>query len=124
MLTLGLAVVLVGCIYGVFRLSTSNTPYRVGWPGVWRLACVIAALRLTALWLGSAGLRRADWLQVPGYLLLMFDLPEIYLVKGVRNAPDRWVVLSSLILAVTSLAWAAAFFWVWNRLRAKAEPQH
>lgn len=121
MLTLALAVVLVTCIYGVFRVATWNTPYRVDWPGVWRLACVIAALRLTALWLGSAGLRRADWPQIPAYFALMLDLPEIYLVKGVRNAPDRWVILSSLILAVTSVAWAAAFFWVWNRLRAKAE---
>lgn len=121
MLTLALAVALVACIYGVFRLAASNTPYRVGWPGVWRLACVIAALRLTALWLGSAGLRRADWLQIPAYFALMLDLPEIYLVKRVRNAPDRWVVLSSLILAITSLAWAAAFFWVWNRLKVKAE---
>ena len=121
MLTLIFTMVLVSCIYGVYRLSTRIPSYRYGWPGVWRLACLIAALRLSALWFGVTGLRRPDWLQVPAYLVLILDLPEIYLVKSARTAPYRWTILGSLILATTSLAWAAAFFWVWNRVRVKAE---
>jgi len=94
-------------------------PYRCAWSEVWRVACVIAAVRVSALWLGSAGLRRAGWPQIPGYLLLMLDLPEIYLIRAARDAPERWAILGSLILAGTSLAWAAAFVWLWTRL-AKA----
>jgi hypothetical protein len=30
-------------------------------------------------------------------------------------------MLGSVILATTSFAWAAAFFWLWNRLWLKAE---
>ncbi len=80
------------------------------------MAYVIAAVRVTVLWLGSAGLRRAGWPQIPGYLLLMLDLPEIYLIRAARYTPERWAILGSLILAGTSLAWAAAFVWLWNRL--------
>ena len=79
-----------------------------------------AALRISALWLGQAGLSRADWLQVPAYLALMLGLPEIYIVRGARTVPLRWAMLGSVILAATSLLWASAFFWLTNRLRLKA----
>jgi hypothetical protein len=72
------AVVLICCMYGAYRLSTRTTPYCCAWSEVWRVASVIAAVRVSALWLGSAGLRRAGWPQIPGYLLLMLDLPEIH----------------------------------------------
>jgi hypothetical protein len=81
---------------------------------------VIATLRISALWLGQAGLSRADWLQVPAYLALMLGLPEIYIVRSARTAPFRWAMLGSVILAATSVLWASAFFWVANRLRLKA----
>jgi hypothetical protein len=121
MLTLGSALVLVFCTYGVYRLSTRTRPDQWGWPEVWRLACMIAGLRLAALWLGVTGLRRPDWLQGPAYLVLMLDLPEVYLVRGARTDPHRWAVLGSLLLAATSFAWAAAFVWLRNRLGGKAE---
>jgi hypothetical protein len=121
MLTLSFTVVLVFCIYGIYRLTTRIPLYRCGWPGVWRLACLIAAVRLSALWFGVTGLRRPDWLQLPAYLVLILDLPEIWLVKSTRTEPYRWAILGSVILATTSFAWAAAFVWVWNRLRVRAE---
>lgn len=121
MLTLILTMVLAFCIYGIYRLTTRIPLYRCGWAGVWRLACLIAALRLSALWFGVAGLARPDWLQVPAYLVLMLDVPDIYLVKGTRTEPYRWAMLGSVVLATTSFAWAAVFCWVWNRLRVKAE---
>jgi hypothetical protein len=121
MVTLGFALVMVSCIYGMYRLSTRIPSYRFGWPGVWRLACVIAGLRVAALWFGATGLRRPDWLQVPAYFVLMLDLPEIYLVSSARTEPFRWAMLGTMILAATSFAWAAAFFWLWNRLELKAE---
>ena len=42
---------------------------------MWRLACLIAGLRLAALWLGVTGLARPDWLQALAYFVLMLDLP-------------------------------------------------
>lgn len=120
MLILGFSLVLVSSIYGVWRLSARASEHRYGWPAVWRVACVIATLRISALWLGQAGLSRADWLQVPAYLALMLGLPEIYIVRSARTAPFRWAMLGSVILAATSVLWASAFFWVANRLRLKA----
>jgi hypothetical protein len=119
MLTLGFSLVLVSCIYGVWRLSTRASEHRYGWPAVWRLACVIAAVRISALWLGQAGLSRTDWLQVPAYFALMLELPEIYIVRGARTAALWWAMLGSMILAATSFLWASAFFWLANRLRIK-----
>lgn len=121
MLTLSFAIVLVFCIYGVYRLSFRNPLHQCGWSAVWRLACLIAALRLSALWFGVAGLRRSDWVQVPAYLVLMLDLPEIYLVKGIRTEPYRWAMAGSVVLATTSFLWAAGLIWVWNRVRVKGE---
>ena len=117
MVILAFSFILVFCIYGLWHLSRRVSPHRYGWPAVWRLACVIAALRISALWLGQAGLRRADWLQIPGYLGSVLGLPEIYLVRGARADPVRWAILASGILAVTSFLWAAVFFWAANRLR-------
>ena len=119
MLTLSFTAVLIFCIYGMYRLGTRIPLHRCGWPRVWRLACLIAAVRLSALWFGVVGLGRPDWLQVPAYLVLMLDLPELYLVKSARTEPYHWAMLGSVVLATTSFAWAAGFFWVWNRLRAK-----
>ena len=121
MLILGFSLVLVACLYGVWRLSTRVSRHRYGWPGVWRLACLIAALRISALWFGQVGLSRADWLQGPAYLILMLGLPEIYIVRGARSEPFRWAILGSGVLAATSFLWAAAFFWVANRLQGQRQ---
>lgn len=121
MLTLSFAIVLAFGIYGVYRLSLRSPLHQCGWNAVWRLACLIAALRLSALWFGVAGLLRSDWLQVPAYLLLMLSLPEIYLVKGIRTEPYRWAMAGSVVLATTSFLWAAGLIWVWNRVRVKGE---
>jgi hypothetical protein len=121
MLTFGLTFALALCTYGLYRLATKFPQYRGGWRGVWRLAGLIAALRISALWFGLTGLRSSDWLQSAGYLVLMLDLPEIYLVRSARSDPFRWAVLGSVILASTSIGWAAVFCWVCNRLRLKPE---
>lgn len=121
MLALTFAAVLVFCIWGMYRLAGRTPSNRWSWPRVWRLACLIAVLRITALWLGMTGLRRPDWLQIPAYLALMLDLPEIYLIKSTRAEPYHWAILGSAILAATSIAWAAVFFAVWTRLSVKPE---
>src|SRR5215470_12045206 len=119
MLTVSLAVVLIFCVCGIYRLTALIPVHRRGWPAVWRVACLIAALRLSALWFGVTGLRRPDWLQIPAYLALLVDLPELYLVKGARIEPYRWAILGSVILATTSIAWAAVFVWICNRLKER-----
>ena len=116
MIILTVELILAFCIYSAYRLSNRTRLGHWGWSQVWRLACVIAGLRVAALWLGAAGLRRPDWLQGPAYLLLMLDLPELYVVSGARINPHRWELLGSLILAATSFAWAAAFVWLRNRI--------
>jgi hypothetical protein len=113
---LGLTLVLAFCIYGAFRLSTRTPSLRVDWSGVWRLACLIAFLRISALWFGYFGFRRFDWVQSVAYIVVTLTLPEIYMVKCYRTEPFRWAMLGSAILAITSSAWAAAFFWISNRL--------
>lgn len=121
MVILGCGLVLACCIYGVFQLSTQTPRHTVGWSRVWRLACLIAALRISALWFGIGGLRSPEWLQSAAYLVLMLDVPEIYLVKSARSEPLRWAIFGSVILATTSFAWASAFFWVSNRFRPKPD---
>jgi hypothetical protein len=116
MVILAFAVILAFCTYGVYRLSNRTRTGQRGWSQVWRLACVIAGLRVAALWLGGSGLRRPDWLQGPAYLVLMLDLPELFVIRGTRTDPHRWELLGSLILVATSFAWAALFVWLRNRI--------
>jgi hypothetical protein len=87
------------------------------WTAVWRLAVLIAAVRIAALWGGSAAYSRSDWFQIPGYLTLMADLPELYIVRGLRTHPLLWELSASLALAVTSPLWAAWFVWLARRKR-------
>ena len=116
MLILAFTLILVFCTYGAYCLSNRTRLGQWGSAQVWRLACVIAGLRVAAVWLGAVGLRRPDWLQRPAYLLLMLDLPELYVVRGARTDPHRWEFLGSLLLVATSFVWAAAFVWLRNRI--------
>src|SRR5215469_8825669 len=102
MVILGFLFVLICGIYAVWRLSHRPPHQPIGWSTLWRLACLIAALRIGALWIGMAGLQRSDWLQIPASLVLDVGLPDIYIVRGARAEPLRWAVLGSLTLAITS----------------------
>ena len=116
-----LLLVVVACVYGAWRLSALSPAHRISWSSVWRLAFLIAVLRVSALWVGWAGLRRGDWLQIPAYFMLMLGLPDIYIVKAARAEPLRWAILGSLTLAATSFAWSAAFLWIANRLWSRSQ---
>ena len=118
MIILTFALILAFCTYGAYRLSNRTRLGQWGWSQVWRLACVIAGLRIAALWLGAAGLRRPDWLQGPAYVVLMLDLPELYLIRirHARTYSHLWEFHGSLILVATSFTWAAAFVWLRNRV--------
>lgn len=120
MLTSSLAIALVFCACGLFRLFARPRTQAWSWPVLSRFACLIAGLRLSALWLGASGLSRPGWVQIPAYLLLMLDLPELYFVRGLRADPHRWAMLGSLVLAVTSFAWAAALLSFRNWLRVQS----
>jgi hypothetical protein len=47
----------------------------------------------------------------------MADLPELYIVRGLRTHPLLWELSASLALAVTSPLWAAWFVWLARRKR-------
>jgi len=49
----------------------------------------------------------------------MLGMPEIYFVMGARFETRKWAILSSMLLAVSSFAWAALLVWVANRLRTQ-----
>jgi len=117
MVILGFLLVLALGIYGVWRLSSRPAGQGYGWSAVWRLACLIAAFRISAIWLGLAGFRRSDWVQIPAFFLSMAGWPEIYIVRAARAQPLRWGILASLVLAATSFVWSAALLWVMRRLR-------
>lgn len=117
MVIIGFLIVLLLCLYGVWRLALRPPTQRLDWSIVWRMAGIIAALRISALWAGLAALQDSGWVQIPGYFLLILGLPDIYLVKSVRSQPLLWARLASLILAFTSVIWSAALIWLVKRLR-------
>jgi hypothetical protein len=123
MMTLILLLALTSGAYGAYRVVHVAPAQRYAWSSTWRLACMIAGLRISALWVGLTGLHRSDWLQIPGYFLLMLCLPDIYIVKAARGEPMLWAMLGTLTLAATSLGWSTAFLWFARRFRSKAQAQ-
>lgn len=117
MVIIGFLIILVLCVYGVWKLVLRAPRQRFDWSIVWRMASLIAALRISALWAGLAAFRDSGWAQIPGYFLLMTGLPDIYVVKSIRSEPLLWGTLASAILAATSVFWSAALIWLMDRLR-------
>jgi hypothetical protein len=119
MVILGFLLVLIVCFYGVWQLYFQAPGSPRGRSIVWRLACLIAAVRIGALWIGLAGLGRSNWLQVPVYFLLMLGWPDVYFARSARSEPLRWGIACSLILGATSVVWSAALLWLMRRLTGK-----
>ena len=42
---------------------------------------------------GPPGFAGAGWPQIPGYFLLMLDLPEICLIRAARHAPEANIII-------------------------------
>jgi hypothetical protein len=120
MVIVGFLLLLIIGGYGVWRLCIRAPGPAFGWSSVWRVALLIGAVRIAALWIGLAGLQRSNWLQVLGQFLFVLAWPELYFVRAVRAEPIRWALSGSLILAATSLVWAVALLWVVRRLAGKA----
>ena len=119
MVFLLLGICILALAGGLWHLAARPKGGRYGLQALWRLACLIGAVRIGALWLGAAALSDPGWPQVFGYFLLMLTLPEIYVARSVRANPREWVLVGTVLLAATSFAWAAVLIWVADRLRPR-----
>jgi|SRR5215471_12535723 len=119
MVVLFTCVIVLAAAYSFWYLAARRTSGRHGWQVMWRLAVLIASLRIGALWIGAATNHSSGWVQIPGYFLQLIGLPEIYFVRSMRNTELKWEMTATLLLLATSFVWAALFVWVANRLPAK-----
>jgi hypothetical protein len=104
-------------VFGYWLWIGCATEQPDGRHSVWRSAAVITVLRIGALWLSALVRGRSDWNQIPAYFLQMLALPEIYLTKGMRHDVHSWLIVGSLLLAVTSIPWAILLVSIAARLR-------
>jgi hypothetical protein len=109
MIVIALVVLILGCIYGLWRGLPFSAANRQGWAGVWRLACVIAAVRIGVFGIGVLWMQNADWRQGVGYILALVGFPEIYAAKALRFHSREWFAACCALLAATSFLWAALF---------------
>ena len=119
MMFLLLGICILALAGGLWHLAARPKGRGYGSQALWRLACLMGAVRIGALWLGAAGLSDPGWPQVFGYFLLMLTLPEVYVARSVRANLREWVLVGTGLLAVTSFAWAAVLIWVADRLRPR-----
>jgi hypothetical protein len=106
---IGLLFLISACIYGVWRVLLFSATKRQGWAGVWRLACVIACLRIAAFGIGTWSLQSSGWMQSVGYILILAGLPEIYAAKALRSDTAAWFGAGCALLTGSSILWAALF---------------
>lgn len=98
MIAIALWVLIPSLIYALWRALPFSQKQRHGYAGVWRLACVIAAVRISVFGTGAALMHSADWRQSVGYILVLAGLPEIYAARALRHDPRRGL-------------WHAAYCW-------------
>jgi hypothetical protein len=121
MTAIALLVFGIACIYALWRALPFSNTQRHGWSGVWRLACVIATVRISIFGSGALLMRYADWRQGVGYVLVLVGLPEIYAAKTFRFQAMDWVVLCCVLLTASSVIWAALFRLPYRTRIAKAD---
>lgn len=81
-------------------------------PAVWKFGSWIAAVRLVALWSQVIGFRYGDWRQLPGFFMSVLILPELFVVRHLRNDEPRWVAYLALIIFFASYLYS----WILVRL--------
>jgi hypothetical protein len=117
MVLLLFGLLVLAAVYLWLHFRARSPVRRHGWKFLWRAACLIGMVRIGALWAGAAAFQSSGWAQVPGYFLQLIALPEIYLVRGLRDRPLKWVMAGSVLLAATSFLWAALLAWGADRIR-------
>lgn len=124
MIAFALLTAVVVSIYGLWRAWPLSGAQRQGWSGVWRLACVIATVRIGAFAIGALLLRDSDWRQSLGYVLVLVGLPEIYAAKIVRSHPKEWFGIGCALLAGSSILWAGLFRFPYRSPMKQAPEAH
>lgn len=109
MIAIALWVLIPSLVYALWRAFPFSQEQRHGYAGVWRLACVIAVVRISVFGTGAALMHSADWRQSVGYMLVLAGFPEIYAARALRHEPAAWLATCCLLLAASSLLWAAFF---------------
>ena len=109
MIAIALLVLIPASIYGLWRVLPFSKEQRQGWPGVWRLACLIAAVRIGLFGIGVLLMRNPNEIQSVGYMLVLVGLPEISAAKALRSDASVWFTACCALLAGSSIVWALLF---------------
>lgn len=117
-----LFVVVIAVAVWLARLAARTPRAGDGRHALWRLACLIGAVRISLLWLGTAASRDPGWPQGFGYVFQLVGLPEIYFARSTRADPLTWLIVGSTLLAVSSFGWAAVLLWIGNRTGSRGTP--
>ena len=123
MIAIALWVLIPSLIYALWRALPFSQKQRHGYAGVWRLACVIAAVRISVFRTGAALMHGADWRQSVGYMLVLAGFPEIYAARALRHEPAAWLATCCLLLAASSLLWAGFFRFPYRVRQADERPK-
>jgi hypothetical protein len=61
------------------------------------------------------GFRYGDWRQLPGYFLSIVVLPELYVVRHMRDDQPRWVAYLAVLTFFASYVYAAILIRIFKR---------
>ena len=61
------------------------------------------------------GFRYGDWRQLPAYFLSMLMLPELWVVRHLRNDQPRWIAYLAVLTFFASYLYAGIFVRLFRR---------
>ena len=70
-----------------------------------KLGIILGATRASTFVLGSIVLGTSNLLQVLGYVLVLVGLPEILLIRSIRDEPVAWTIVGAMVVFTGSLLW-------------------
>jgi uncharacterized membrane protein len=70
-----------------------------------RSGLILGTFRASAFVLGSIALAGSGFLQIVGYVLVLVGLPELFLLRAIREQTVLWTILGAIVVFVGSFVW-------------------
>jgi len=77
-----------------------------------RLCVALAATRACAFGIGAVATGSSGFVQMLGYVLVLLGLPDVLLIRSLRDQTTLWIVAGVALVFVGTLIWIRLVSWI------------